>query len=185
MRLIIALERGKIMLHKTNLESLPHDYSVLLNVNPSSEFEMYKIFESIKNPSVLVSLVRPASNIRDILKRHKIRPRDIHIIDAISHEINAEKIENATYLHSSRNLSDLSVAIDNQLRSSSAEKKTLVFDSIAKLSQFHDADALVGFVKFLNARLKDCNAQGIFISSGKINHINNKVMHLMDKVYNF
>lgn len=173
------------MMQKKELENLPHDYSIIMSVKQSSELEFYKIFESISNPSVLVSLGRPACNVHHALKRHNISSKNLHIIDCISNEIDAEKVSNATYLHSRKNLGDLSLQIENAVASLPNSKRTLVFDSISKLSTSHDADTVVGFIKFLNARLKDMNTQAIFLSDKRSEHVNQRLSSIFDKSVSF
>ncbi len=169
------------MIVKDSLNAMPGGSSMVINVKPSEELGFYSIIGSIDNPCLLVSLGRPASNIHGILKRHKIRHRSLHIIDAISMEINEqERAENSTYLPSSRNLSDMALEIEKKLSQFPPSKRTLIFDSISKLSASHDADTIVGFLKFLNARLRDMNTQAIFLSSERSAHINSRISHLMD-----
>jgi len=170
------------MIAKDDIKAMPNSYSMVLNVKPSEELGFYSIIGSIDNPCLLVSLGRPASNIHSILKRHKIRHRSLHIIDAISMEINEqERTENSTYLPSSRNLSDIALEIEKKLSQFPPVKRTLIFDSISKLARFHTSDTLMGFLKFLDNRLKDLNTQVIFLADHQSAHLTSR-MSFVDKI---
>ena len=118
-------------------------------------------------PGVYVTLNKPYEIVQRNLVSGNIDPRLIIFIDATSRPEGAKKVENCLYIGSPEKLSDLSVAMDQAVKSITTEKKFLIFDSLNTLAIFNKPATVARFIYFLTAKMREWKIMGIILTLEK------------------
>lgn len=127
-----------------------------------------ELTEEMSIPGVYVTLNKPYSAMLSTLKRAKIDTRLIIFIDAITKITGAKvkKEKNCLLIGSPENLSDISIAMDQAVRSL-PKNKFLFFDSLNTLLIYNSIETVVKFIHFLAGKMRVWRVKGIIISLKK------------------
>lgn len=147
---------------------------VLLNIG----IEDYKktipeILEYLTNkkhiPGVYVSLNKPVTVLHDTFTKSNVNTEMIVFIDAISKmsNLSLKSCENCFYLRSPKDLSDISIAISEALKSINTKKKFVFFDSLNTLLLYSNENLVARFFHFLIGKIRIMGANGFIISLKK------------------
>lgn len=125
--------------------------------------------ESDNIPGVYVTLNKPFATLQKLFKQKGIDSRLIIFIDAVTElkSKRGEKKGNCLFIGNPENLSDISVAMDQAVRSIRGEEKFLFFDSLSTLLVYNKATTVARFIHFLASKMRTWKVKGIIISLRK------------------
>jgi KaiC/GvpD/RAD55 family RecA-like ATPase len=177
--------KKKFSLGVKNLE----DYIVLINVNPAnyqkSNVDIIQLLvNDQKTPGVYVTLNKPYDVMRRLFNENNIDTSLIIFIDGISkvEEGDGKRIKNCLFIGSPEKLSDISVAMDQAVKSLPTKDKFIFFDSINTLQLFNKPGTVARFVYFLASKIREWKVKGIIISikKGADQSLTNELMQFCD-----
>jgi hypothetical protein len=153
---------------KKNVKNL-QDYIVLVTADAKtyqkSNIEILKYLVSEqKTPGVYVTLNKPFEVMQRLLKQNNIDPRFIIFIDGFSETSpDKKRVKNCLYIGSPEKLSDISIAMDQAVKSLPTKEKFLFFDSINTLQVFNRPGTVMKFTHFLSSKIRDWKVKGVII----------------------
>lgn len=117
-------------------------------------------------PGVYVTLNKPFSTIKMDLEKNKVDTRMIIFIDAVTKTSGgkATKTKNCLFIGNLENLSDISIAMDQAVRSLPGKEKFLFFDSLSTLLLYNDVQTVARFIHFLAGKMRAWKVKAIIIS---------------------
>lgn len=124
------------------------------------------LIQGQKMPGVYVSLNKPYKTIKTTFQNKKIDTNLIIFIDAITKTTggNISKTKDCLFIGTPKNLSDISLAMDQAVTSLPSKRKFLFFDSINTLLLYNESQTIARFIHFLAGKMRMWNVQGIIIS---------------------
>ena len=135
-----------------------------------ANLDMIKHFtDELDVPGIYFTLNKPYSAMLSHFRRAKIDTRLIIFIDAITMitGANVKKQDNCLFIGSPENLSDISIAMDQAVRSLPGNNKFLFFDSLNTLLIYNNVETVVKFIHFLAGKMRVWKVKGIIISLKK------------------
>jgi len=131
-----------------------------------------KIIKELVNestPGVYVTLNKPYNNIKKSFEKEKIDLNKVIFIDAVTNTVGGrlEKTKDCLFIGSPKNLSDISIAMDQAIMAIPKKDKFLFFDSLSMLLLYNDAGVVAKFIHFLSGKLRVWEVKGIIISLRK------------------
>ncbi|MBI3035373.1 hypothetical protein HYY71_03550 [Candidatus Woesearchaeota archaeon] len=147
------------------------DYILLVTVDAKSyQKASIDLVKSLVNdgkvPGVYVNLNKPYEILQRSFASSGIDTRLIIFIDAAS-RTEVKKVENCLYIGSPEKLSDMSVAMDQAVKSLPTEEKFLIFDSLNTLAIFNKQSTVARFVHFLTGKMREWKVKGVVITLEK------------------
>ena len=164
------------------------DYIVLIRVNAKNYQDtnvaiLKSLVNEQKTPGIYVTLNKPFEVMQRLLKKNDIDSRLIIFIDAFT-DIgeNKKRVKNCLYIGSPEKLSDISIAMDQAVKSLPTKEKFLFFDSINTLQVFNNPGTVMKFVHFLAAKIREWKVKGIIIliSSSADEPLTNELVQFCD-----
>ena len=127
---------------------------------------MIKKFVEDNIPGIYITLNKSLTALNATLAKEKIDASKIIFIDAISRLTGAKEVhgKNFIYVASPKNLIELNLAIEEAVKNMSAKKNFIIIDSISTLLVYNKEKSVEKFVHSLTGKMKDWNAQGIFVA---------------------
>ena len=150
-----------------------NDYIVLVTVNPKvyqkSNLEIISLLvNEQKTPGVYVTLNKPFDVMIRLFKQNNIDTRLVIFIDGITQVGGGKKrVKNCLFIESPEKLSDISVAMDQAVKTLPTKEKFIFFDSINTLQVFNKPGTVARFVYFLASKIREWKIKGIIISVKK------------------
>jgi len=146
------------------------DYIILVTVGAKNyqktAVDIVKFLVNEQNtPGVYVTLNKPYEIMQRTLASNSIDTRLIIFIDATS-RADVGKVENCLYIGSPEKLSDMSVAMDQAIKSLQGDK-FLILDSLNTLSIFNKPATVARFIHFLAGKMREWKIKGIIITLGR------------------
>ena len=116
-------------------------------------------------PGVYITLNRPYESMNKILSENNIDTKMILFIDAITKIVggNVKKKGNCLFIGSPEKLSDISIAMDQAVRSL-PDEKFVFFDSLSILLLYNNPQIVAKFIHFLSGKMRVWHVRGIIIS---------------------
>ncbi len=145
--------------------------------------EIIKHLVENKNiPGVYVTLNKPFKTMQSILKKEKIDTDMIIFIDAVTKTSGGktEKTDNCLFIGSPDNLSDISIAMDQAVRSLPSKEKFVFFDSLSTLLIYNSLATVAKFIHFLAGKMRVWKVKGVIVSLRK-----EKDQELIDELMQF
>lgn len=120
-------------------------------------------------PGVYVSLNKPVTVLHEMLEKENVNTDMIVFIDAISKfsDVSMKKSDNCFYLRSPQNLSDVSIAISEAVKSINTSKKFVLIDSLNTFLLYSDENVVARFFHFVIGKIRSFGAGCIIISLKK------------------
>jgi KaiC/GvpD/RAD55 family RecA-like ATPase len=117
-------------------------------------------------PGVYVTLNKPYENINKFFKKEKIDTSKIIFIDAVTKTAGGkiEKRKDCLYIGNPKDLSDISIAMDQAIMAIPKKDKFLFFDSLSTLLLYNGVDVVAKFIHFLSGKMRVWKVKGIIIS---------------------
>lgn len=117
-------------------------------------------------PGVYVTLNKPYENVKELFAKERIDTRNIIFIDAVTKTAGGkvEKRNDCLYIGGPKNLSDLSIAMDQAIMAIPGKDKFLFFDSLSTLLLYNDVRIVAKFVHFISSKMRVWKVKGIIIS---------------------
>jgi KaiC/GvpD/RAD55 family RecA-like ATPase len=148
------------------------EYVALATVNAKdyqkTNLEIIKHFvNEEKTPGVYVTLNKPFSAVNKLFKENGVDNRLILFIDAVTRAPEVKKTKECLFIGSPEKLSDISVAMDQAVRSLPTKNKFLFFDSLSTLLIYNKAVTVAKFIHFLAGKMREWGVKGIIISLEK------------------
>ena len=164
------------------------DYIVLIKVGAKDyQNANVAILKSLvneqKTPGIYVTLNKPFEVMQRLLKKNNIDTRLIIFIDAFTDiKENKKRVKNCLYIGSPEKLSDISIAMDQAVKSLPTKEKFLFFDSVNTLQVFNNPGTVMKFVHFLAAKIREWKVKGIIIliSSSSDEPLTNELVQFCD-----
>ena len=155
---------------KKEVKSLK-DYILLITVDAKNyqktAIDIVKFFVNEQGiPGVYVTLNKPYEIMQRSLLSNNIDQRLVIFIDVAS-RTEAKKVENCLYIGNPEKLSDLSVAMDQAIKSLPTTDKFLIFDSLNTLSIFNNPNIVARFIHFLTGKMREWKIKGVIITLEK------------------
>jgi len=143
------------------------DYIILVTVDAKNyqktAIDIVKFLVNEQNiPGVYVTLNKPYDIMQRTLASNNIDTRLIIFIDATS-RTKVGKVENCLYIGSPEKLSDMSVAMDQAIKSLQGDK-FLIFDSLNTLLIFNKPPTVARFIHFLTGKMREWKIKGVIIT---------------------
>lgn len=119
-------------------------------------------------PGVYITLSKPYTTVEQTFKKAGIDTRMIIFIDAVTKTVKSQtkKTKNCLYIGSPEHLSDISLAMDQAVRSL-PEDKFVFFDSLSILLMYNELDTVARFIHFLANKMRVWKVRGIIVSLTK------------------
>ena len=117
-------------------------------------------------PGVYVTLNRPFENIKELFEIQKIDTKNVIFIDAVTKTAGGviKKQKDCLFIGGPKNLSDISIAMDQGIMAIPGKDKFLFFDSLNTLLMYNDVRVVAKFVHFLSTKMRVWKVKGIIIS---------------------
>ncbi|MFH1663705.1 MAG: hypothetical protein ABH986_02765 [archaeon] len=174
------------------LEELPKEqFTALLIVEPTNyskiNYELIRILlNHTKGNGLYITLNRSHEFMIETLKKEKIDTEKIFFIDAISRGTgkNVVETESVQFTESPRNLTELSVAIDDSYKRMEEKPKFLIFDSISTLLIYNDVSSVERFTHLIIGRLREWKIKGVLlmVKSEEQRGVVNSLSQFCDKI---
>lgn len=128
-----------------------------------------ELVQKENTPGVYVTLSRPFSTVEQAFKKEGIDTRMILFIDAVTKTVKGQvtKTPNCLYIGNPDNLSDISLAMDQAVRSLPSKDKFVFFDSLSVLLMFNETDTVARFIHFLANKMRVWKVKGIIVTLTK------------------
>jgi KaiC/GvpD/RAD55 family RecA-like ATPase len=133
-------------------------------------------------PGVYVTLSKPYATVEQALKKEGIDTRMVLFIDAVTKTVkdSVKKTKQCLFIGSPENLSDISLAMDQAVRSLPSKDKFVFFDSLSILLMYNEIDTVARFIHFLATKMRAWKVKGIIVSLTK-----EKDKELIDELMQF
>jgi len=119
-------------------------------------------------PGVYVTLNKPFKTIQALFKKEGINTDLIIFIDAVTKiEEDIKKTDNCLFIGSPEKMSDISIAMDQAVKSLPGEDKFVFFDSLSTLLLYNEAATVAKFIHFLTNKIRAWNVKGVIVSLQK------------------
>lgn len=117
-------------------------------------------------PGVYVTLNLPCSNVKAIFQREKMDLSKVIFIDAVTKTAGGkmERTDDCLFIGSPKNLSDISIAMDQAIMAITTKDKFLFFDSLSTLLLYNNIDVVAKFIHFLSTKMRVWKVRGVIIS---------------------
>ena len=153
------------------LEELPKEqFTALLLVEPTNyskiNYELIRLLiNHTKGKGLYVTLNRSYDFMAETLRKERIDIEKIFFVDAISKGTGKEikSRENVCYIESPRDLTELSIAIDESYKKFAEKPKFLVFDSISTLLIYNDVSSVERFTHMVIGKLREWKIKGVLL----------------------
>lgn len=163
-------EKDLMKILKKNIGTSEH-FVALATINPRLYQEinllMIKYLVQSQNiPGLYVTLNKPFEVMFGLFKKEGINTDMVIFIDAVTATAggNAEKTKNCLFIGNPENLSDISLAMDQAIRSIPSGEKFLFFDSLDTLLIYNKPVTVAKFIHFLATKMRVWKVKGIIIS---------------------
>lgn len=147
------------------------NYVVLAKVDAKkyqeTNLEIIKYLTTEQNTAgVYVTLNKPFKTMLSLFANKGIDSKMIIFIDAVTKttESQIEKKENCLFIGNPENLSDISLAMDQAVRSIPGKDKFLFFDSLDTLLIYNGPAIVAKFIHFLSGKMREWSVKGIIVS---------------------
>jgi hypothetical protein len=168
---LISPRRGIDLKILKYLEELPKEhFTALLLVEPTNyskiNYELVRLLiNHTQGKGLYVTLNRSYEFMQETLRKEKIDTEKIFFVDAITKGTGKKVIfnENVEYVESPRDLTSLSVAIEESYKKLSEKPKFLVFDSISTLLIYNDVSSVERFTHLIIGKLREWKIKGILL----------------------
>ncbi len=120
-------------------------------------------------PGVYVTLNKPFENIKKEFEKKGVNTKLIIFIDAVTKTSGGktEKTKNCLFIGNPENLTDISVAMDQAVRSLPGKDRFLFFDSLSTLLLYNRIETVAKFIHFLAGKMRVWKVKGVIISLEK------------------
>ena len=117
-------------------------------------------------PGVYVTLNLPCSNVKAFFQREKMDLGKVIFIDAVTKTAGGkiERTDDCLFIGSPKNLSDISIAMDQAIMAIPTKDKFLFFDSLSTLLLYNNIDVVAKFIHFLSTKMRVWKVKGVIIS---------------------
>ncbi len=168
---LISPRRGIDLKILRYLEELPKEqFTALLLVEPTNyskiNYELLRILiNQTQGKGLYITLNRSYEFLEETLRKEKIDTEKIFFIDAISKgtgKVTHFK-ENVQFVESPRNLTELSVALQDSYEKLQEKPKFLVFDSISTLLIYNDISSVERFIHLVIGKLREWKIKGVLL----------------------
>jgi KaiC/GvpD/RAD55 family RecA-like ATPase len=155
--------------HIKKLEGMD-DYVALavIDADKYQKANIQIVSELVRNgtPGVYVTLNRPYENVKRLLSKEKVDTDQIIFIDGVTKTAGAkiEKKEDCLYIGNPKNLSDISISMDQAIMAIPSKDKFMFFDSLSTLLLYNDVRVVAKFVHFISGKMRVWKVKGIIIS---------------------
>jgi len=125
-----------------------------------------ELVEKQNTPGVYITLSRPYTTVEQIFKKQGIDTRMIIFIDAVTKTVKGQikKTKQCLYIGSPEHLSDISLAMDQAVRSLPSKDKFVFFDSLSVLLMYNEIGTVARFIHFLASKMRVWKVKGIIVS---------------------
>lgn len=140
-----------------------------------------------KEPGVYVTLNKPYASMKKLLE-NKVDLRMLIFIDVFTQLAGGklEKSEGVLFLNNAEDLTGLSIALDQAVKSIPTKQKFVFFDSLSTLLIYNKSGSVTKFIHFLTCKMRLWEINGIFISLdeeddqviSKLKMFCDRIMHL-------
>lgn len=137
-----------------------------------------------KIPGIYVTLNKPYDAVQRLLKGKNVNLDMVIFIDCITKvPENMKRQKNCLFIGSPEKLSDISVAMDQAVKSLPTKEKFIFFDSINTLQLFNKPGTVARFIYFLAGKIREWKIKGIIISlkKGTDDSLLNELVQFCDK----
>ncbi len=149
-------------------------YIALATVDPKNyqktNLEIIKHLTGEKNiPGVYITLNKPFETMQGIFKKSKIDTNLIIFIDAVTKTAGGktEKTDKCLFIGSPENLSDISMAMDQAIRSLPSKERFVFFDSLSTLLLYNEVETVARFIHFLSGKMRVWKVEAVIVSLRK------------------
>lgn len=150
------------------------EYVVLATVKAkdyqNTNLEIIKhLTEGEKIPGVYVTLAKPFKTLQATFKKKGIDTGMVIFIDAVTQTSGGEieRIDSCLFIGSPEKLSDISVAMDQAVRSLPSKERFVFFDSLNILLMFNQVGTVGRFIHFLAGKMRSWGVKGIIVTLEK------------------
>ena len=164
------MEKGGLRDFNKKLKTLK-EYIALATVSASKYNEtnikiIKNLTEKEKTPGVYVTLNKPFATMQSILKKNQIDERMVIFVDGVTKigDDEVKKTKNCLFIGSPEKLSDISIAMDQAVRSIPTKEKFVFFDSLSTLLVYNKSETVAKFIHFLATKMRAWKVKGIIIS---------------------
>ena len=164
-----ARKSGKEKLGLSQLQNRK-DYVALAVVDSKkyqkANIDIIKSLVKEGTPGVYVTLNRSYENVKELFENEKINTRNVIFIDAVTKTAGGkvEKRDDCLYIGGPKNLSDISIAMDQAIMAIPVKDKFLFFDSLSTLLLYNDVRIVAKFVHFISGKMRVWKIKGVIIS---------------------
>jgi hypothetical protein len=184
MRLIMDISE-KI---QEELKGVPDDFIILLETTADKYMEVsmasLKYYLKKEYRGIFVAVNRPYVNLVNLYKKYGIDAVNMYVIDCVSKSQNGEvNAENVAYMENASALTDISLAINENLNHN-PDKKLVFFDSITTMLIHNQPFVFARFIHSIFTKMRIKGVGGLLISlQDKTNReIRAEIAQLCDKV---
>ena len=106
---------------------------------------------------VFITANRPYNTLANDLKSRHIDIENLFFIDTVTKGVAAvpDRAEKCLYINSPRNLTEISIALEQIIVEIPTKEKFLYLDSVSTLLSYNDQDTVIKFVHFLVTKMRE------------------------------
>lgn len=171
------------------LSGLSEPFVALLIPAPSQQLQTYiDLIEHGTNKNmkgICITLTRTVDSLLEILDQKNINTENLHFIDCISRISGADTShENCEYVSHPSNLTDISIAVNNSLKTVEGKNSFWITDSWSSFLIYNDEKEVLRFTILVINRFRSHGVNGLLLSMGEESYqpFNNKISAFCDKV---
>ena len=157
----------------TAFKDLPEHWLLLFVMNTEDYLEknmaiLKEVLKQEDSVGVYVTLNRPYSVLIKILEKNNINTDKLFFIDCITKTLGIENAEKkCLFLENPQNLTNITIAIEEIMRTIPSKNKSLFFDPLSTLLIYNQTETVSKFLHFLTGKIRVLNLNGILLSTEK------------------
>jgi hypothetical protein len=132
--------------------------------------DLIKEISSFGFHTIVITTNFPYDILMKLYKEEGVNPSSVSFIDSVTLNSvgNAEDIpEVVRYINSPSNLTDLGIAVTEELREHSGKKVCVLYDSVSTMLIYMSSANISKFIHFVTNKLRLMNVAGIFLAVEK------------------
>ncbi len=161
----------EVKVKKENAEKLIFNSGIILVLSKADRYsnnvlKLLEYFINDKNePGVYVTLSKPYVAMKKFLE-NRVDLRMLIFIDAFAMGASKkpEKIDGVLFLHNAEDLTGMSLALDQAVKSIPGKQKFVFFDSLSTLLIYNKSESVARFIHFLTCKIRIWEIDAVFIS---------------------
>ncbi len=158
---------------KNAFNGLPENWLLLFIVNTEDNLEanmaiLNEVLKQEDTTGIYVTLNRSYESLIKILEKHNIKTDKLFFLDCVTKTLDAKKEEKqCLFLENPQNLTNITIAIDEIVKTMPSKNKSLFIDSMSTLLIYNRVETVSKFMHVLTGKIRVLNLNGVIFAIEK------------------